>query len=82
MLIAASDLCLIPYARTPLDNCNPCKLAEYLACGRPVLAADVSDMPSYAGVGVTLYAVWNATQLATKTRALLTKRLQQLRWSV
>jgi glycosyltransferase involved in cell wall biosynthesis len=38
-LIAATDVVTIPYAQTPFnDMSGPCKLAEYLACQRPVVA--------------------------------------------
>ena len=48
-LIAASDACLIPHARTPLtEGMSPLKLYEYLAGGRPVAA---SSLPPIARVG-------------------------------
>jgi glycosyltransferase involved in cell wall biosynthesis len=43
-LINACDVVTIPYARTPFnDYCGACKIAEYLACCRPVVATRVSD---------------------------------------
>jgi glycosyltransferase involved in cell wall biosynthesis len=43
-LINACDLVTIPYADTPFNSmCGACKIAEYLACGKPVVATKVSD---------------------------------------
>jgi glycosyltransferase involved in cell wall biosynthesis len=43
-LINACDVVTIPYTSTPFnDHCGACKIAEYLACGKPVVATRVSD---------------------------------------
>jgi glycosyltransferase involved in cell wall biosynthesis len=43
-LINACDVVTIPYASTPFnDHCGACKIAEYLACGKPVVTTRVSD---------------------------------------
>jgi glycosyltransferase involved in cell wall biosynthesis len=43
-MINACDVVTIPYANTPFNNmCGACKVAEYLACGKPVVATRVSD---------------------------------------
>ena len=42
-LIAACDVVTIPYASDPFnDMAGPCKIAEYLACQRPVIATRVA----------------------------------------
>lgn len=41
--VAAMDVCLIPFRRTPLTyGVNPNKLYEYLALGKPVVSTDFS----------------------------------------
>lgn len=48
LVIASADLCLIPYKRTRLaETCNPCKLSEYIACSRAIVASDVSNISRY-----------------------------------
>jgi glycosyltransferase involved in cell wall biosynthesis len=48
-LIAASDACLIPHARTPLtEGMSPLKLYEYLAGGRPVAATGLPPIARIA----------------------------------
>ncbi|SDP19477.1 glycosyltransferase [Desulforhopalus singaporensis] len=43
-LINSCDLVAIPYAKTSFnDYCGACKIAEYLACGKPIVATKVSD---------------------------------------
>jgi glycosyltransferase involved in cell wall biosynthesis len=47
VMINASDVVVVPYERDPLvDATNACKIAEYLACGTPIVATRVSDMES------------------------------------
>lgn len=42
-LISACNVVTIPYADTPFNRmCGACKIAEYLACGKPVVATRVS----------------------------------------
>lgn len=46
VMINASDVVTVPYHATPLENmANACKIAEYLACGVPVVATRVSNFP-------------------------------------
>jgi len=46
LLINACDVAVIPYHAGPqVDASNPCKLAEYLACGVPVVATRVATLP-------------------------------------
>ena len=43
-LIRACDVVVIPYAAEPFNSMSgACKIAEYLACGRPVVATRVSS---------------------------------------
>jgi glycosyltransferase involved in cell wall biosynthesis len=43
-LINACDVVTIPYASSPFnDHCGACKIAEYLACDKPVVVTAVSD---------------------------------------
>lgn len=47
-LIAACDIVTIPYANDPFNNhSGACKIPEYLACGKPVVATDVADHSQY-----------------------------------
>ena len=46
-LINACNVVTIPYADTPFNRmCGACKIAEYLACGKPVVATRVSNHES------------------------------------
>lgn len=43
LLISACDIATVPYARSEFnDMAGPCKIAEYLACGVPVVATRVA----------------------------------------
>ena len=47
-LIAACDVVTVPYARDDFnDMAGPCKIAEYLACERPVVATRVAGHESW-----------------------------------
>lgn len=47
MLISACDVVTMPYHRTEqVEAINPCKLAEYLACGAAIVASRVTDLPA------------------------------------
>ncbi|SDY31993.1 Glycosyltransferase involved in cell wall bisynthesis [Allochromatium warmingii] len=42
-LIAACDLVTVPYADNAFNAmCGACKIAEYLSCGKPVVATDIA----------------------------------------
>ena len=44
-IISACDIMVLPYKKTKLaDTCNPSKLVEYIACEKPLVAADVSNI--------------------------------------
>jgi glycosyltransferase involved in cell wall biosynthesis len=46
--IQAADVCLVPYCDTPWARaCNPVKVLEYLAGGRPVVSTDVPALRDF-----------------------------------
>lgn len=48
ILISACDVVTVPYARDPFnDMAGPCKIAEYLACVRPVVATRVAGQDEF-----------------------------------
>lgn len=50
LLINACDVVVIPYQNTSFnDHSSACKIAEYLACGVPVVATDVADHADHFG---------------------------------
>lgn len=55
-LLRAADIGIAPYVDTPQTRVSaPCKLAEYLAVGLPVVSADVSDIHRYREHGILLH---------------------------
>jgi glycosyltransferase involved in cell wall biosynthesis len=49
--MAASDVLVMPWNRSEwVRACNPVKLKEYLAVGRPVVSTDFHELRSYAGL--------------------------------
>ena len=44
-IIAASDVCVAPFART--RKASPIKVFEYLACGKPVVSSDIDDIGDF-----------------------------------
>jgi len=57
-IINACDIMVLPYKKTPLsDTCNPSKLVEYIACEKPLVAADVSNISELlSSVDNSIYA--------------------------
>ena len=48
--IAASDICVAPFKETEVSRCkSPLKIAEYLACGKPIVTSLVGEVRSMAG---------------------------------
>lgn len=44
LFINACDIVTVPYKNTPFNNMSgACKISEYLACGKPIVATKVSD---------------------------------------
>jgi hypothetical protein len=49
--MAACDVLIMPWRRSPwIDACNPVKLKEYLAAGRPVVSTDFAELRRYDGL--------------------------------
>jgi glycosyltransferase involved in cell wall biosynthesis len=73
VVIAAADVCLIPYRSTPLsETCNPCKLSEYIACQRPIVSSRVSNIADYLPAsGQFCYEPGDDTQLTSMITAQL-----------
>jgi glycosyltransferase involved in cell wall biosynthesis len=68
--MAACDVLIMPWNRSPwIQACNPVKLKEYLAVGRPVVSSPFKELEGYAGlVRVASGAEEFATQLETAIR--------------
>lgn len=46
--LSACDVLLLPFKNNPANNGRfPLKFSNYLACGRPIIATDVGDIPHY-----------------------------------
>lgn len=55
-LLRAADIGIAPYRATPQSRVSaPCKIAEFLACGLPCVAAEISDVARWRDHGVVLY---------------------------
>jgi glycosyltransferase involved in cell wall biosynthesis len=68
--LAALDVCLLPYRRTPwTDGCFPAKLPEYLASGRPIVA---TDLPALAGYHEVVEITRTAAAFVDACRRLAT----------
>ena len=49
-VVRAFDVCLAPYVRSPLtESCNPLKVFEYLATGKPTVATPVEGLRACRG---------------------------------
>jgi glycosyltransferase involved in cell wall biosynthesis len=49
--MAACDVLIMPWNRSPwIQACNPVKLKEYLAVGRPVVTSPFRELDSYSGL--------------------------------
>ena len=49
--MAACDVLIMPWTRSPwIDACNPVKLKEYLAVGRPIVSTRFAELRHYDGV--------------------------------
>ncbi len=76
LLINASDVVVIPYLPDPQVNMsNPCKLAEYLSCGIPIVATKVSDLAaSFKKIPEALCLPGNAEDMARAIKWQLENR--------
>ena len=74
--IGAFDVAVVPYGRERTSYFSPLKLFEYLAAGRPVVAADVGDIRHCIRHGETglLYPAGDTDALADAIGALLADR--------
>ncbi len=49
--MAAGDVLIMPWNKSPwVHACNPVKLKEYLAVGRPIVSTDFHELASYTGL--------------------------------
>ncbi len=49
--LAAFDVLIMPWNRSPwIEACNPVKLKEYLASGRPIVSTDFAELRHYKGL--------------------------------
>jgi len=49
--MAACDVLIMPWNRSPwIQACNPVKLKEYLAVGRPIVTSPFRELENYAGL--------------------------------
>jgi alpha-maltose-1-phosphate synthase len=71
--LAALDAAVAPYAKSDSFYFSPLKLVEYLAAGRPVVAANVGEISHCVRPGETglLYEAGDAAGLANAVRELL-----------
>jgi glycosyltransferase involved in cell wall biosynthesis len=74
--LGAFDVAVVPYGRIRSFYFSPLKLFEYLAAGRPVVAADVGDLGRCVRHGETglLYPPGDAEALAGAIETLLSDR--------
>jgi glycosyltransferase involved in cell wall biosynthesis len=58
--LSACDVLLLPFTNSPANNGRfPLKFSNYLACGRPIVATQVGDIPGYIkqfNLGTVTYA--------------------------
>jgi len=86
-LIAATDVVTIPYAQNPFnDMSGPCKLAEYLACHRPVVATTAIGTTRSLENSTYVLCEPSVQSLASAIRAQLTNPQRSelprsLKWS-
>ena len=68
-IIQAADACvapLVPTERNLVQGCNPVKILEYMACGKPIVAADLPVVREILtdGEDALLYKVKKPSRLA------------------
>jgi len=78
-VISAADICVVPLGyndRNVSQGCCPLKLLEYMACGRPVVAADLPVVREIArpGLEALLFCPDDPADLAGQILRLLSDR--------
>ena len=72
VLINSCNIVTIPYADTPFNRmCGACKIAEYLACGKPIVATRVSIPDSILNRMKLMFCDSTPTGLADSIRKQL-----------
>ena len=67
--MAASDVLIMPWNKSDwIEACNPVKLKEYLAVGRPIVSTGFYELRSYEGL---VRVASTAEEFATEIRAAL-----------
>lgn len=73
VLINACDVVVIPYLPSKIKQwCNACKIAEYVACHKPVVATDIADHSSiFASAPQSICEPGNPKSMAAAIQAQL-----------
>ncbi|MFH1791624.1 MAG: glycosyltransferase family 4 protein [Candidatus Omnitrophota bacterium] len=70
--IGEADVCVAPFDDTAVTRCkSPLKVAEYLACGKPVVASDVGEVSAMVGDAGVLVKPGDCSELAEKILMIL-----------
>ncbi len=84
--LRAADIGMAPYAATASTQAfAPCKLAEFLACGLPVVATDISNLAEFHHHGVYTYQAGNIDECVSVIKKAASsgtpgKPLHEFRW--
>jgi glycosyltransferase involved in cell wall biosynthesis len=77
--MAACDVLIMPWNQSDwIRACNPVKLKEYLAVGRPVVTASFDELRSYAGLGQGIRIARGAPEFAAAINAALADDVDSL----
>lgn len=69
--MAACDVLIMPWNKTPwIEACNPVKLKEYLAVGRPIVSTAFHELSHYSGL---VRVATSAEAFAREIRAALSR---------
>lgn len=79
-LINIADICIAPYKSGHVlsETCNPCKLSEYMACQRPIIAADLDFFLNYHNFNLIYYKSGDPESLADKIESQLINPIYSL----
>jgi glycosyltransferase involved in cell wall biosynthesis len=85
--INACDVVVIPYLPSEIKKyCNACKIAEYIACGIPIVATEIADHAAiFAEAPQTICKPGDPTSMANAIQSQLEspqliKRTEKLTW--